>query len=240
MKKLIVIALLAFTLPAMAQWGSWEKVEGNGKLTRQTRDVGNFHAISSAGSWDVMIAYGESNSIQVEGDENLLQYIETKVEGEKLVIRTRNVNLRTRNKITVYVSVTQLTSVSLSGSGDIIGDGKFSNDGEGVFKVSGSGSIRISFDKYRSVDTHISGSGDIRLSGSAGSLTAQISGSGSIDCVDLIADDVTANISGSGNIKAYANKSIEARVSGSGSVRYKGAAKDVSIRRAGSGRISKI
>ena len=240
MKKLAFIILLAFSLPAMAQWGSWEKIEGNGNVTKQTRNVGNFTAISSSGSWDVMVAYGESNTLQVEGDENLLQYIETKVEDGKLTIRSRNVNLRTRHKITVYVSATRLASVSLSGSGDIIGEGKFFSDGEGSFRVSGSGSIRMAFNKYQSVDTHISGSGNIRLSGTAGAVSASISGSGNIDCVDVISDDVRASISGSGNVKVYANKSIDASISGSGNVHYKGAATDVRSRKGGSGRVSRI
>ncbi len=240
MKKLTIIILLAFSIPAMAQW-PFDRIEGNGNLKKQTRTVDNFSAISSSGSWDVMIAYGESNTIQVEGDENLLEYVETKVEDGKLSIRSsKNVNLRSRNKITVYISVTRLRAVSLSGSGDIIGDGKFYNDGGGEFRVSGSGSIKLAFKKYRSVDVHISGSGNIRLSGAAESVSARISGSGNADCVDVIADDVTASVSGSGNIKVYANKSVDASISGSGNVRYKGAATDVRSHKGGSGRVSRI
>ncbi len=240
MKKLAIIALVCCSLPALAQW-PWEKIDGNGELKKETRQVSNYTSISSSGSWDVMIAYGESSSIQVEGDANLLPYIETKVEDGRLTIKTnKNVNLRSKNKITVYVSVTRLKSVSLSGSGDIIGHGKFYNDGDGEFKISGSGSIKLSFDKYQSLAAHISGSGNITLSGTANEVTAHISGSGNADCGDVISDNVMATISGSGNVKVFANKSIDASISGSGNVQYRGAATDIRSHRAGSGRVSRI
>ncbi len=232
-----MIALVLISLPSLAQW-PWEKIEGNGQIKKQTRSVGNYTSIASSGSWDVMIAYGETNSVQVEGDENLLEYIETKVEDGKLTIRsTKNVNLRSKNKITIYVSATRLTGVSLSGSGDIIGEGKFFNDGKGDFKISGSGSIKLSFNRYKSVDVSVSGSGNIRLSGSSNELSARISGSGNADCAELIANDVTAHISGSGNVKVFANTSIDASISGSGNIYYKGAAKDVKSHKSGSGKV---
>jgi len=212
--------------------------KGNGKITKESRAVSGYTAIASSGSWDVMVAYGESSSIQLEGDENLLQYIEITVENGTLHIKNKkNVNLRSKNKIIVYVSLTRLTGISLSGSGDIIGQGNFSNDGKTDFKVSGSGSIKLAFAKMKEVEAGISGSGDIRLSGSANTVDAHISGSGNADCSDVICDDASAHISGSGNIKLNANKSIDASISGSGNVSYKGAAGDVKKHVAGSGRL---
>jgi hypothetical protein len=239
MKKILLVMALFAGVSSFAQ--PWEKIEGNGNKKKETRTASGYTAISSAGSWDVMVAYGESNSIQVEADENLLEYIETKVENGKLSIRSkRNVNLRTRNKITIYVSVTRLTGVSLSGSGDIIGEGKFNNDGETEFKVSGSGSIKMAFNKMKDVEVSISGSGNIELTGSASKVEASISGSGNADCSDLICDDASARVSGSGNIKLNANKSVDASISGSGNVSYKGAASDIKKHVAGSGRLVKV
>jgi hypothetical protein len=237
MKRLLIALALLTGLQSFAQW-PWEKIEGNGHLKKETRSANGYTSVASSGSWDVMIAYGESSSIQVEGDENLLEYIETSVENGKLTIKNKkNVNLRSKNKITIYVSLTRLTGVSLSGSGDIIGEGKFDNDGDTDFKVSGSGSVKIAFNKLKKLDVGISGSGNIRLSGSASAINAHISGSGNAECGEVICDEVTASISGSGNVKVNANKSIEAKISGSGNVYYKGAATDVQKHVAGSGRV---
>jgi hypothetical protein len=132
-----------------------------------------------------------------------------------------------------------MTGVSLSGSGDMIGKGKFENAGNTEVKLSGSGSINIDFDKVNTLDLSISGSGNIRLSGSSKQVSARISGSGNADCSGLNADQVSAMISGSGNIKVYANEKVEARISGSGNVYYKGSANDVSKHVSGSGRVVK-
>ncbi len=226
-------------IQSFAQW-PWEKIEGNGNLKKESRSVGNFTGVASSGSWDVMVAYGESNSIQVEGDENLLEYIETKVEDGSLHIRAKkSANLKSKHKITVYVSLTKLTNVSLSGSGDIIGEGKFENEGTTHFRLSGSGNIKMSFNKVKDVETSISGSGNIHLSGSTHSVSAHISGSGNADCSDLVCDDASASISGSGNVKVFANKSIDAKIAGSGNLYYKGAANDIQRHVAGSGRVIK-
>ena len=237
MKKLLVVAALLLGCSSYAQW-PWEKIEGNGHVTKESRPASGYTAISSSGSWDVMVAYGESNNIQIEGDENLLPYIETKVEDGKLIIRNKkNVNLHSRNKIVVYVSLTRLTGVSLSGSGDIIGEGKFNNEGVTDFKISGSGHIKLAFNKIKEVEVSISGSGNMRLSGSANSVQARISGSGNADCADLICDDASAHVNGSGNVKLNVNKSVDASISGSGNVTYSGAASDIRKHVSGSGRL---
>ena len=239
MKKLLVAFAVLASLQSFAQW-PWEKIEGNGQLKKETRNTGNYTSIASSGSWDVMVAYGESNSVQVEADENLLPYIVTQVENGRLSINSKkNANLRSKNKITIYVSLTRLTGVSLSGSGDIIGNGKFDNDGISSFRLSGSGSIKISFNKISKTEVAISGSGNIRLGGSSSSVSAQISGSGNADCSELNCDDAKATISGSGNVKVNANQSIEANIAGSGNVYYKGAATDIKKHVAGSGRVLK-
>ena len=71
---------------------------------------------------NVQIAYGNSNSVTVEADENLLPYIETTVENGKLSIKSKkNVNLKSSSKMNVYVSMTKINSLQLSGSGNING-----------------------------------------------------------------------------------------------------------------------
>ncbi|MES2005663.1 MAG: head GIN domain-containing protein [Bacteroidota bacterium] len=240
MKRIFFAFAMLISLSSIAQWGPWEKIEGNGHIKKETRSAANYTAIASSGSWDVMVAYGDNSSIQVEGDENLLAYIETSVEDGKLTIKSKKgVNLRSKNKITIYVALTKLTGVSLSGSGDILGEGKFNNDGKTEFRLSGSGSIKMAFNKIKNVEVGISGSGNIRLSGSASMVAARISGSGNADCSELICDDASAHISGSGNVKLNANTSIDASISGSGNVSYRGAASDVKKHVSGSGRLVK-
>src|SRR5450631_2545997 len=202
MKKLLIVLFALISISSFAQ--KWETIKGNGQIKKETRELSNFTSLSSQGSMNVQIAYGNSNSITVEADENLLPYIETTVENGKLSIKSKkNVNLKSSSKMNVYVSMTKINSLQLSGSGNINGSGAFTNDGKTGIGVSGSGNLTLNFDTFKDLDLSIAGSGNI-------------------DCSDISSNDVDAKISGSGNVKVYVSNSIDAKISGSGNVFYKG------------------
>ncbi|HSN08199.1 MAG TPA: head GIN domain-containing protein, partial [Hanamia sp.] len=194
------------------------------------------------GPMDVKIVYGNSNSIQVEADENLLPYIETNVENGKLIIQPKkNMNLRSRSKMVVYVSMTKINMLQLSGSGNIDGNGSFTTDDQTEITLSGSGNIHLNSDAFKDLHFAISGSGNIVAKGGpANTVSVAVSGSGNVDCSDVAANDVEVKISGSGNARVHANKSLTANISGSGNVFYKGNATNISTKVAGSGKAIKI
>jgi hypothetical protein len=240
MKNLLTGLLFLISLPLIAQ--PWQTIKGNGETKKEIRTVSNFTSLSSQGSMNVQISYGNSTSVTVEADENLLPYIETTVEDGRLIIRPKkNVNLTSRSKMTVYVSMTQINSLKLSGSGNINGSGAFSNEGKTDISVSGSGNLALSFDKFNDLDLSVSGSGNIDIKGNGThTLSAQVSGSGNIDCSNTSSNDVQAKISGSGNVKVYATNSIDAKISGSGNVFYKGTVTNISSKASGSGKVLKM
>lgn len=239
MKKLL---FALFTFISICSFAQLETITGNGNIKKETREVSGFSGVALSGSMNVKISYGSSNSITVEGDENLLPYIETKVEDGVLQIKRMNKvrEFKTRSKLMVYVSLTKVTELRVSGSGNITGNGDFSNEGKTTIAVSGSGNIDVEINSFKETKIAISGSGNVTIKGkSTNNIDANISGSGNIDCSDVACDDVFAHVSGSGSIKVYANKSIDARVSGSGNIYYKGSATNINLRSSGSGKIIK-
>lgn len=239
MKKLLV-ALVSLT--ALYSFQPWETLKGNGNMKKETREVGSFTGLHTNGSMNVDISYGTSNSITIEADENLLPFMETTVKNGVLTIKPKdNKNLRSNEKLIVHVSMEKMTEVKLSGSGNVKGNGNFSNDGATDFNLSGSGNVDIAAGTFGSTSVGISGSGNVHISGNhTNTLEARISGSGNIDCSGLNTDDVKAKVSGSGNIKVFANKSIDAAVSGSGDIYYKGKATNVNMKSSGSGKVRKM
>lgn len=240
MKQLMILLFALISINAAAQ--PWETVKGNGQAKTETRQVNAFTSLSSGGAINVEITYGNSNSISIEADENLLTYIETTVDNGKLTIKSsKNKNLKSKSDITVRVSMTKITGFQQSGSGNISGEGAFTNDGETDFSISGSGNLKLGFNSFGDLDLSVSGSGNINLKGnSTNKLEAKISGSGNIDCLKMAANDVDVKISGSGNVKVNAKNSIDAKIAGSGSVFYKGEATDIKSKVVGSGRVVKI
>ena len=239
MKTLITTFLVVFTLTAFAQ--PWKKIEGNGNVKKESREVGSYTAIASAGSWDVKIAYGTSKAIEIEGDDNLLSYIETEVEGNTLKIKSKKYyNLSARRKIIVHVNLTKLTGISLAGSGNIIGSGNFANNGKTNFELAGSGNVNIDFQTIEKVNISIAGSGNVNLAGKANEVDISIAGSGDANAERVIADDVKVSIAGSGLAKVTANKNLKASIFGSGDVYYKGTASNIKKSVLGSGKVRQL
>ena len=239
MKKLLlpVFMLMSFNIYAQI----WKSVKGDGNMKIETRQVDEFTSLSSRGPMDVQIDYGNSNSIKIEADENLLPFIETTVENGKLIIEPKKtINLKSRSKIVVHVSMTKIKDLQLSGSGNINGSGAFESDGETELGISGSGNIKLNSARFNDVALNISGSGNIQLkTGSADDLKVAVSGSGNIDCSGVVSENADVKISGSGNASVNANKSISANISGSGNVFYKGNATNIFTKVVGSGKAIK-
>lgn len=240
MKKLsLLLCIGIISLSCSAQWG--KTVKGNGNNVTIERNTGDYDGVSVSGWFDVDLVDGSEGIVTLEGEENLLEYIITEVKNGKLVIKTeKGVNLKTSNwksGIRITVPVESLSSVSMSGSGDIVGKTKIKS-GDFSTAMSGSGDITLDIET-NSLTASMSGSGDITLSGTTTDFEATISGSGDINAFDLEADYVNATVSGSADIQVTANKSIKARVSGSGDISYRGNPEKIDTKTSGSGDISK-
>ena len=240
MKKAIVVTFVfAITVSCSAQWG--KKIKGNGEKVTIERSTKDYDAIAVSGWFDVDLVDGKEGQLTLEGESNLLEYITTEVKNGKLIIKTENnVNLKPsdwKSGIRISVPVENVNSISLSGSGDIVGKKTIKTDRLDT-AMSGSGDITLNI-ATSAVDASMSGSGDITLSGNTTDFSATISGSGDIKAFDLEADNVEATVSGSADIKVTANKMLKARVSGSGDITYRGNPEKLDTKTAGSGDISK-
>jgi hypothetical protein len=190
------------------------RVKGSGVARTETREVGGFTRVESAGSANVTIQIGGTQSVVIETDDNILPLIETSVKGDRLVIGSHG-SYSTRIGVKVTITVPALDEA----------------------RISGSGNITVSGVAAKEFEAHISGSGDIRISGSSDSLKASIAGSGGIDATKLPVTAADASVTGSGNIKVVATQSLHARIAGSGDVRYGGNPPEIHKQVTGSGSV---
>tara|TARA_R110002049_G_scaffold150790_3_gene314037 strand:- start:5958 stop:6680 length:723 start_codon:yes stop_codon:yes gene_type:complete len=239
MKKLIPLSLaLVLSISVSAQWG--KRVKGNGNVVTLTKTTSDYEEIALSGSFDVELVDGKEGNITLQGEENILQHIKIEVKNNKLTIKPEkgmNLNSSTGKNVVITIPIESINAASLSGSGDIVGKKKIIADSFET-SISGSGDISLKI-AAKKLKASISGSGDINLSGSAIDFTIRVSGSGDISAYNLDADFVTALVSGSADIKVTAKESIDARVSGSGDIYYKGNPKKIESKTSGSGGISK-
>ncbi len=240
MKKIITLALALTTVAITnAQWG--RKVKGDGNVVTTERSVGDYDGVSLAGWFDVDLVAGNEGEITLKGESNLLEHIITEVKDGVLVIKTeKGMELKPSNwnsSILITVPVESISSVSLSGSGDIVGKTTIEAESFST-RIAGSGDISVAV-QAKEVEASLSGSGDINLSGRTTDFDVMVSGSGDIKAYELEAEFVKAAVSGSADIKVTANQSIDAKVSGSGDIHYRGNPKKINSKSSGSGDISR-
>ena len=195
-------------------------VEGNGISKTEIRQASGFSQIASNGDFNVTVQPGNSYSVEVTAESNLLSYIETDVVGSTLKIRTRGLySLRDHRSIEVNVTTPILNGLSLSGSGNIR-TGSFTAK-QDIFhiEISGSGDIDSEVNANK-IKANVSGSGTIFVQGVAPETNFVVSGSGKIKAYDLIQENCNATISGSGDMFVNASETIDANISGSGRVFY--------------------
>lgn len=214
-----------------------ERVNGSGNIKSENRNISEARKIKVSGDMDVYIEQGPT-SVKVEGDDNVLQYIETVLNDNWLEIRTRdNIHLNTSKPVKVYVTTPEITDLKVSGSGNIKSNPQFSTDNNTSFSISGSGDITAAIHAPK-VETNISGSGNLHISGETKNVEIHISGSGNYDGPGLKAENANVSIAGSGDAELFADNKLKASVAGSGNVKYRGNA-TVDSHIAGSGSVNK-
>lgn len=80
--------------------------------------------------------------------------------------------------------------------------------------------IRVTSEDLNAVN--VAGSGTVKISGSADKANYSVAGSGDLYASDFKVQDISASVAGSGDIKCHAVEHLKARVSGSGTIGYKG------------------
>jgi hypothetical protein len=235
-KSIFIICLAAIVFMSCDFRG--KTVNGNGNHASETRNVGNLTKIKLVGAMDVFVAPG-APSVKVEGDENILQYIETRKDGDWLEIKTRDhFNIHSSTPIKVFVTAPSINAFKVTGSGNLTGDDKFSSNTDMSFSITGSGNITANINAP-AVSAGITGSGNMYIKGETRSVDIQVTGSGNYDSPDLKAENASVKILGSGDASLFADGNLNASIAGSGDVKYRGNAKVVK-HIAGSGSIINI
>lgn len=239
MKKIFLILMITSFMLASCRFGDGKRVHGDGKIETEERVVSAFNSLDVRGAMKVIIAQGDVKKIQIETDENLIQYVEVKQEGDKLIIKSRDgYNLNPTGDMLVYVTAPVFKSINVSGACDINGQGKINNGENMKMHVSGAGDIKMQVDAP-ALDIRISGSGTVNLKGETKDFDLQLSGAANAHCYDMLSENTKVVISGAGDAEVYASVKLDARVSGAGTVSYKGNAKDVSQKVSGAGSVKK-
>jgi hypothetical protein len=204
----------------------------------EDRNLTGFKGVESNGSFDVIVSSGPQ-SVKIEGEENILPYIETYVDGDVLKVGTkRGYWLKPERGVRVYVTAPSFNKIQSNGSGNITSQSKITDPSKIEMEINGSADINVDADAPE-ISAELRGSGNLNLKGDTKNFRGEIVGSGDIKALDLKSEETSVKIIGAGNAEVYSSVKLNVEVAGSGDVRYKGGAQ-VESHIAGSGGVKKL
>ena len=255
-----IFAVLALTACRYAAFhGDGRTIRGSGSVIEETRDVSGFSGVGLATTGLLSIEVGNTESLRIIADDNLVDFIETEVRGRELTIRSEgSVNLRPTGSIRYFLTVKELNEISIYSSGDIqapdlkTGDFSINVSSSGNLdigdleantfhvNISSSGDVRIGILKADTLDVDINSSGDLDIAGGAVRYQSiKINSSGDYRAPDLASDEAEAHINSSGSATIRVRNHLKARLNSGGDLRYHGNPA-VDVNKNSSGDITKI
>lgn len=234
----ILASLGALSLASLACGFSFNVGEANGELVTEERAVSGFDEVRLEGSGRLQITQDGSEGLRIEARQDVLEKIETRVDGDELIIGFKpGTTLIDSGPIYFYLSVDDLERVHVSGSGNVDMESLDTPRLEVV--VSGSGNMDLDELQAEELDLEISGSGSLELAGEVDQMRIDVSGSGNCRLGDLRSQTAVVKVSGSGDVEVWAEESLDINISGSGEVRYYGRPQ-MNERTSGSGRVTSL
>jgi hypothetical protein len=198
MKKLALLVSLV-VLAAGCHHGRFAEISGSGKRELQKRNVAPFTSISAEGAFTIEVTCQKDQSLEVEGDDNVLEFVTAEVSGN--ILRLKNTkNYSTHEPVKFRISVPNLEGLSVNGAGRI--DIK-----------------NMKNDKFE-IDTN--GAPTIVVSGDTKVIDVGANGAGKVDAHNLHASRGVVDTRGVARVDLDVSDQLDVTVQGPATVTYKG------------------
>jgi len=234
--KYYMVAILCLAITTGMDGQIRRTVYGNNHVVKKEREAGKFTGLKVGSGIDVYLKQADNESIVVEADENLHEYIITEISNGMLNIYTE-ANIREAERKVVYVTMKDIISLSTSSAGDIIGETSIRAEN---LELSASSAGNIKLEVYaKEVKTRISSSGDITLTGESDILNANLSSAGDLNAFGLEVREADISASSAGDADISVAERLRARASSAGDINYRGNPKYLDAQSSSAGSVSR-
>ena len=212
MKKLALLILFVVFATGCIH-GHFAEISGSGKRELQKRNVAPFTSISTEGAFTIEVTCQKDVSLEVEGDDNVLEFVTSDVSGNILRLKNSK-NYSTKEPVKFKISVPNLEGLSVNGAGHIeiknLNNDKFEIDTNGAPTVVVSGNTKV-------IDVGANGAGKVdahNLHASRGVVDSK-----GVATVDLdVADQLDVTISGPAKVTYKGDPVVNKTIHGPGKV----------------------
>ncbi len=194
---------------------NFKGVKGSGQTATEARDVRDFKGVDVGSVFKVEVTAQADYAVEIEGDDNLLQYVKTEVRGGTLHIKTTR-KIKPTSPIRVRVSAPAIDNLDISGAAEVT--------------VNNVRSEKLTVDS--------SGASKIYINGDAAKLNADVSGATKIDAEKLNVVDANIDASGASSVTVNVSGTLNGDASGASRIIYTGAPTSVKKDTSGAGSVS--
>jgi hypothetical protein len=220
----IAISLIGVLLLSACSITGLNVTRGSGVITTQSRSVSGFNAVQIDGAGELIITQGESESLEIRAEDNIIDELTSEVQGTKLVLGYRDNFLRNTiiptERITYTLTVIDLSEVTINGAADMEIDSLETD--VLALNINGAGQVSINQLMADDLTVHISGTATIEIAGQVAQQSITIDGAGNFEAGDLATSSTTVDINGLGNATVWATETLDISIDGGGNLRYYG------------------
>jgi len=194
--RIIVLTIVSGCLFSSCDWNNDQTVVGTGDVMSMEVDVPDFEGVSVTGTCNVDIIIGETQSVELHAQQEILDVMTYEVKYQILYIGFKpGYTVNTSKDISASIVIPTVSHVSVTGAAD--------------FELAGA--------KQEALDIHITGTGNVSaFDMEVNDCIIRISGAG--NCEVNVAESLDVIISGVGNVLYMGDPAVTSEVSGVGNV----------------------
>lgn len=193
--------------------------------TKDAFEVSDFTAIEASVVANIYITQSPATKVTAEGSEELLERLEVKMEGGRLLLNMEESFWKRFGKnsvkLTIRIATPTLTEINFDGVGNITIDGAF-NTPQLEINSEGVGNLTAYSLECEYVKISSEGVGNTIVGGKANKVEIDSEGVGNVDAAKLITSEAIVSSQGVGNVSCYASDFLSIRSQGVGNVHYYG------------------
>lgn len=176
-------------------------IRGSGSLASEDRDVSGFSRIHLIGGGELRIEQGAAESLTIEAEDNLLEYLTSEVEGDTLILTTQEGFTLAATRPVIYrIGVQSLEGIEVDGGATIVASDLSLGD----------------------LDVSITGGATVTLSGMVDRQSITVEGGGAYHGEDMASQETTISITGAGAMTVHVEDRLDVTINGAGTVSYIG------------------
>jgi hypothetical protein len=188
-----------------------------------------FSKIDFKGAGEVFIEQGENCSMNIEGDQELVEKVKTEISDGMLIITFQtdeNVwkglkRIGEESSLLYDIKVKSLEALKLDGAGSIHSEPLTGTSLK--IQHDGLGKIVLTNLAYEDLDVELGGLGEIEVVGEVQKQSVHIGGAGAYKAELLKSQEAEVAVNGAGMAKVWVETKLVASLTGTGSIKYKGA-----------------